>query len=61
MLNNSDNKQYFIVPLKMSKNSTEKIQSYEIDKKLLKKTYDLQEHGYKQCQPNIIDWLKNKE
>ena len=28
MLNNSDNKQYFIVPLKMSKTSNDKVNEY---------------------------------
>ena len=55
-------KRYFLVPLILKKDCDPDsgYVSYEIDKKLLKKVENITVNGYKNCQPNIVDWLKNK-
>ena len=55
-------KRYFLVPLKLRKSGGEEkdILRYEVDKKMLEKVEQLSQRGYKDCQPNIIEWLKLK-
>ena len=52
-------KRYFLVPLKLRKETgAEKgVLRYEVDKKLLEKVEQLSLRGYKDCQPNIVEWL----
>ena len=63
-------KRYFIVPLKLSKQPLDPrhvkehgqrtVLSYHIDRKLLAKTERLHNEGYKNCQSNVIEWLRGK-
>lgn len=62
-------KRYFIIPLRlsaptpdqMSPDGTERVRiRYEVDSKLLEKTERLYMNGYKQEQPNVIEWLRGK-
>jgi hypothetical protein len=49
--NRSKTKKYYIVPLKKQGNC------YEIDNQLIQRVERLNSYGYKNEQPNIIEWL----
>lgn len=45
----------------MSADGTERVHlRYEVDLKLIQKTERLHDNGYKQEQPNVIEWLRSK-
>jgi hypothetical protein len=58
-------KKYFLVPLKLKNNKDIKAGhhgtlEYELDSKLLQNVEKIATRGYKNCQPNILDWLTGK-
>ena len=54
-------KRYLLIPLKLKKDTSKNILKYEINTKLLEKVEQIYLKGYKNCQPNIIEWLKSKD
>lgn len=52
-------KKYFVVPIKLTQKYGDRVR-YEIDKKFIVKVAEIAKNGYKNCQPNILDWMSKK-